>query len=340
MRTAIAVLTAASATLLAGCIHISAVGWSSNEWNRSDKDTQTHAIVVPDAEGIESLDVLSHFGPIDIAPHGTPLPEWADCEIPVHGENDAIIIALVGSKNENRLDAALVLPIVQDGELSIRDKWEGGRNDKHNEGVGYAVRLPAVHETKLWTDFGTINLSEASGHARVFTDFGSIDIDAHAGSLDAYSDYGAVNVAAASGHHAPFKIESDFGSINVTDVHVPVEVISDYGSLNLDRMGGPVKAFTDFGGIHLTLTQNNEGPVDIVSDYGAVSLAVGQAFRGEITAETGHGRVHTHGLSVHGAQEVGDEDFRRITFPRVGPESRARTDFGAVTIRATDGLPR
>ena len=329
--------TALATPLLGGCIVINA-GHSDR-----DRHEETRVIRLDSAEALD-VELTTRFGDIDLAPLGTPLPRWATEHAPLGMDfttkpGETLIVAVVGSHEEDRVAQARVEPTLSGDHLSIAAHFPEPRPKNSGDGVRYAIRAAGFDAVTLNSGFGDISVAHATGHAEINTDFGDVELVDHAGSAQVYTDFGDIEAVAAAGHHAPFSLETDYGDIEAIGVIVPLRAYSDYGSLDLEHIAGPIDAFTDYGAVDITLTEHNPGPLKVESDYGDVRIEFGPGFRGSLTARSDGDDVELKRFAGSGLDIRGDDDFASIRFTADPADSRVETGYGSVTLIRRPGAP-
>lgn len=318
-----------------GCVVvIGASGWEEGRGSDARRFTEARAFTLP-ASGVKVVDIETEFGDVDVAPLGVPLPEWAAGEWPEPGPGEALVVAVLGSKDRGRLEKGRVEPRRVGGTLELRDQWPSGGRKGLSEGAAYAIRLPVVEGAEVSTEFGRIRVEGAEGGAVLESGFGGITVIDHRGPLDVSTEYGDLRVEAAGGQEGRFALETGYGDVEVEGSEVPVRVWTDYGDIEVVGASGPVVAETDYGRVEAVLTEGNGGPVDLSTGFGSVRLRVGEGFSGAIEARTEHGRVTSSGLEGLGvveSEEAGDGSRVRLSFPESGRVSRLRSGHGSVGV--------
>lgn len=324
----------AATPLLGGCIVINA------SYNEQDRHEETRIMRIPAPDAV-SVDLATYYGDIDIGPIGAPLPHWAVEHAPLDADftaapGEALIIAVVGSRDAARVAEAVVAPVLDGHRLTVDARFPGGHHKGDADGVRYAIRAAGFTDTDLTSGFGDIRVAHATGHADINTDFGDVELHHHAGSAKVYSDFGDITVHPAPGHRAPFSLETDYGAIEGEGFDVPVRAHSDYGDIVLRGVGGPIDAFTDFGLVDLALTDDNPGSLRAESDFGDVVLELGPGFRGRLTADADGGDVRLKRFDDPSVVLDHNDDRAVLQFGDASTNSHAETGFGGVFITRRD----
>ncbi|MEM7621919.1 MAG: DUF4097 family beta strand repeat-containing protein [Planctomycetota bacterium] len=294
--------------------------------------------------GALNVEARTGFGDVDIATTGTPLPRWAEQteDAPSRGSaaaDEVYVVAVVGSRDAERLALASVEPRIENGTLYLRESWPATTRKNLNEGTRWAVRMPGVRAADVYTDFGDIALHHATGPASLESDFGDVLLHEHRGSVVVDTDYGDVAITLADGHSGPFEVVSGYGDIAVDGVRVPANIRTDFGDIAVHGASAPLDLHTDYGEISASFTQDAAGPIRAYSDFGQVRVELGTAFSGVLEAATDFGSVKVRGDVPEHASIRGKKDYRLLTLaPRTGAgsevarESALESDYGDVII--------
>ena len=158
----------------------------------------------------------------------------------------------------------------------------GGSSSNVNMEINYRVKAPVTNRVDLSNDYGSINLDNLKGDAKISCDYGKIMIgELHGDNNELDFDYtrnssiGYVKRAKINADYSEFTIE-DAGTLDIsadyTDSNIlKVENISfnnDYGSLKVERLKN-MKGEGDYLGVKLGLVY---GSLDINMDYGSLSI--------------------------------------------------------------------
>ncbi|MDX1601651.1 MAG: hypothetical protein R3209_01170 [Salinimicrobium sediminis] len=158
----------------------------------------------------------------------------------------------------------------------------GGSSSNVNMEINYRIKAPVTNRVDLSNDYGSINLDNLRGDAKISCDYGKIMIgELHGNNNELDFDYtrnssiGYVKRAKINADYSDFTIE-DAGTLDInadyTDSNIlKVENISfnnDYGSLKVERLKN-IKGEGDYLGIKLGLVY---GSLDINMDYGSLSI--------------------------------------------------------------------
>ncbi len=157
-----------------------------------------------------------------------------------------------------------------------------GSSSNVNMEINYRVKAPVTNRVDLSNDYGSINLDNLRGDAKISCDYGKIMIgELHGNNNELDFDYtrnssiGYVKRAKINADYSEFTVE-DAGTLDLsadyTDSNIlKVENLSfnnDYGSLKVERLKN-LKGEGDYLGIKLGLVY---GSLDINMDYGSLSI--------------------------------------------------------------------
>lgn len=180
-----------------------------------------------------------------------------------------------------------------------------GKSKRLSYQINYTVKMPASNNVDLNNDYGTIQLNELDGSAKINCDYGkliigdlnssmnSINIDYCKSSTINYmklgninadysrltvdktdyvkinSDYSNITVEAAN----KVNFNADYGSITVNDVK-NIRGNSDYASIRLGTISKNLKIDADYGSIKIKELAKGFERVEISSEYAGISIGV------------------------------------------------------------------
>ncbi len=170
-------------------------------------------------------------------------------------------------------------------EKSGNNSWWSalfGSKSNVNIEINYRVKAPVTNDMDLNNDYGSINLDNLKGNAKISNDYGKLLIgELHGNNNILDFDYtrnssiGYVKRAKINSDYSEFTID-EAGTLDIsadyTEVHIlKVENISfnnDYGSLKIDKLKN-LKGNGDYLGVKLGLVY---GTVVLNMDYGSLSI--------------------------------------------------------------------
>jgi hypothetical protein len=284
--TAIVVVLSSVAASIGGCGHHHRTSARSDHY-------ETRTFTVP-ASGIESIDISTKKGRIDVAPHGEPMPEWASATPgddasanagidpagqPAWTDGHISIVAIVQSDKKDRLTKVKLEPRVHAGQLSLEADWPARWSDDDEDGVEYAIRFPGAA--------ASVTVDAGFGDVAVVNWHGSLDIDTGFGDVRLHAVEGAV------------KVKTGFGDIDLEYAGPPEHAIhldSGFGDIRAEHIPGTIDADTGFGDVTLRLTHDNPGPVSADSGFGDVRIFAGPAFGGTVRTNSGFGEARVYGV--------------------------------------------
>ena len=183
------------------------------------------------------------------------------------------------NQSSNQVSAKTLL------EKSGNNSWWGnlfGNNSSVNIEINYRVKAPVTNNMDLSNDYGSINLDNLRGDARISNDYGKLLIgELHGNNNILNFDYtrnssiGYVKRAKINSDYSEFTID-EAGTLDIsadyTETHIlKVENISfnnDYGSMKIDRLKN-LKGKGDYLGVKLGLVY---GTVALNMDYGSLNI--------------------------------------------------------------------
>lgn len=295
-RFVVVAAVAAAAVMFGGCSHNSSA---------TSKHREARVFHVP-AAGVETLDIRSEKGRVDIAEHGEEVPGWATRELSTAADTadgEILVIAIVQSDEKKRLAKATLTPRVEDGALRLKADWPMSLSNDDGDGVEYVIRGPSIRHVNADTAFGDLRIIGARGLVNIDTGFGDIRLDEQHGPVQADTGFGDIRVTFTGEHGTRSILESGFGDIRATNV------------------SGPLKAHSGFGDIEVGLTDDNAGPVEADSGFGDVRIDAGPAFSGRATPSSGFGKARV----VHKNRDQEKQ------------QSKVSTGFGDATVTIRDG---
>lgn len=280
---------AAAAAFLPGCIIV------ANGYSDSPQYSETRTVRVPLSPGA-GVDVRTRNGNVEV--QGT-------------AGSDAVVVATLRARTQQRLDEAKVVTDASGGTLSVRVEWPDGR-PQAGEGCSFKIDAPAPSGVHVDTSNGKIALRDTSGLADLDTSNGSIRVINHAGEVQA---------------------DSSNGGIDIRDTSGPVEAITSNGRIELMNVGGRAVAHTSNGSIIAHLSESSPGPVQLRSSNGSIDLALGSAFAGELRVSTSNGNVRLNSPATVTNMVSGRS--ATLQFGSGGAASSVITSNASVSITAT-----
>ncbi|HEX8877877.1 MAG TPA: DUF4097 family beta strand repeat-containing protein [Phycisphaerales bacterium] len=280
---------AAAAAFLPGCIIV------ANGYSDSPQYSETRTVRVP----------LSPGGGVDVRTRN------GNVEVQGAAGTDAVVVATLRARTQQRLDEAKVVADAAGGTLSVRVEWPDGR-PQSGEGCSFKIDAPAPSGVHVDTSNGKIAIRDTSGLADLDTSNGSIRVINHAGEVQA---------------------DSSNGGIDIRDTSGPVEAITSNGRIELMNVGGRAVAHTSNGSIIAHLAESSPGPVQLRSSNGSIDLALGAAFAGELRVSTSNGNVRLNSPATVTNMVSGRS--ATLQFGSGGAASSVMTSNASVSITAT-----
>jgi DUF4097 and DUF4098 domain-containing protein YvlB len=171
-------------------------------------------------------------------------------------------------------------------------------------------------ECRLKTSAGNVRL-ERTGPLRVDTAAGHITADGVAGNAEIHTGSGKVRIGEVEGSVV---VKNSNGNTEIDAVTGDVRVRSANGDISVERAGAGVEAKTSNGSIRLG--EVARGSVELGTAMGDLEIGIAEGTAAWLEVNTGFGQVHNL-LDNATRPEESDETV----------EVRARTSFGAITIR-------
>ncbi|MBY0113902.1 MAG: DUF4097 domain-containing protein [Phycisphaerales bacterium] len=283
------VLCAGAGLILPGCIIV------AGDFSDNAQYSETRTVRVPVGPGTP-VEVRSRNGGVEV--HASSVSE-------------AVVVATLRARSQQRLDETKVLADAAGGTLSVRVEWPDGR-PQSGEGCTFKIEAPAPNGVHVETSNGKIALRDCAGLADLDTSNGSIRVINHAGEVQAETSNAGIDIRDASG---------------------AVEAITSNGRVELMNIGGRAVAHTSNASITAHLSETSPGPIQLRSSNGSVDVALGQAFVGELRASTSNGRVR-----LNSPMTVSNLDSGRsatLVFGSGGAASSVSTSNGSVSITAS-----
>lgn len=220
------------------------------------------------------------------------------------GTDTITVVATFRSPDEERATDAAAQASIDDGMLTFRPEWPGGKR-LNKESVELRITMPGITSADIETDNGRIDLTGAAGDARLISDNGRITLTDHDGDAT---------------------LQSDNGRITATDVTGTVIAESDNGRLTFENVGGRVSAESDNGRITLVQSENSNAPFELQTDNGRVTVELSESFSGYVAARSGNGRVQLGQYSASDMKGMRGYKENRMV---------ARLDRGQMTVMPT-----
>jgi DUF4097 and DUF4098 domain-containing protein YvlB len=185
----------------------------------------------------------------------------------------------------------------------------------------------------LESDYGDVTLAGVRGDSvRLRSSSGSLALVGGASTgYDLSTDYGDVEVRDASG---ALLARTASGSVRVDDFTGPVDAESRYGDVEVDALVGDLRAVTASGDVTVVARAGSlvESPWELASSYGDVELVAPADLACVLDASTGYGEIACEfDLLVNAGER--DEDRLRGTIGAGGPALVMTSSSGDVELR-------
>lgn len=270
----------------------------------------------PPLEAVE-ITVATRHGSVDIAPHGTPLPEWARGLAPerIDDKTHTLVITRVFADREGLIEMGE--PVHEPrrrGEMFTTEWDESLASGDHGTfGTHYVIRVPALGAVDAKTGLGPIRIVLASGAVKAKTGLGPIGVDHAQGDVDAKTGQGPVQVSFAEGHAGHATMKSGLGSLAAV------------GAKWADAKTGQ-------GSINITLAEQPLADMKLQTALGSISLRMPDGTDAIVSASTAMGQISIDGFNANGSGNAGR--YRKMTtvLGDGGIEISCTTNQGSITI--------
>jgi hypothetical protein len=164
-------------------------------------------------------------------------------------------------------------------------EWRG------NHGVRFAIKVPrgTVLE-RIATSNASINVSDASGPARLKSSNGAIRVEKFRGNLDAQTSNSVIELDQIDGDAVA---HSSNGRIRAEGIRGSLDVDTSNNSVtaNVERADRPVRVETRNGSIDLTLPAGFTGGVRARTNNNGITLRMADPVNARVTARTSNSGV-------------------------------------------------
>ncbi|MEL6328668.1 MAG: hypothetical protein AAFR38_03320 [Planctomycetota bacterium] len=275
-----------------------------------------------------AVELKTRHGAVDVAPHGVPMPEWAERELgSTEPDPDRVLVlARLRTSKEHRLQEVVLEPEIELGTLHLEAEWP----DKGRDGVGYVVRVPSrITAAQIRTGHGPVDLWSVDGPANVYTGHGGIELYEIAGEVEARSGHGGIYAEHLAGDAM---LKTGHGTISATDVSGVLTARTGHGPIDVEDPGSTVLLRTGHGSIRF-VGDDDHGSIDANTGHGNIELVTDSHLIGELTGRTGYGRVR---FEMPNGNRI--DSRRSATIQLDGPESASlTTGHGVISVRVRDG---
>ncbi|MEM0983401.1 MAG: hypothetical protein AAGI17_05585 [Planctomycetota bacterium] len=264
-----------SALVLGGC------GWEQYR-------VTEHRVWQLDEQSPLAVEIGSKHGSVSVAPHGTPLPSWAEDELFRTSVNPdgVLIVAQLRSSDQWRLDEVLLSPELAGDQLRLKAEWPGRGKD----GVSYAVRVPqSAYAADVQTGHGSILIESIISNVTIDSGHGSISVSDIGGDLNAHSGHGGFDITGVGGN---VEIYSGHGSLGLRDIAGTVDARTGHSSIRVSDSAGPLNLRTGHGSISIDRRGPDTAPIVARTGHGSISVRTETPLEQGVAATTGHGRVY------------------------------------------------
>ena len=262
---------------------------------------------------------------------------YGNIDIVTWNENRIVIDVLIRTNGNNeekvqkKLESIEVEFSASSSEVSaqtrFRDKkssWNlwGNKNNNVKMEINYTIKMPRNGRVDLRNDYGSINLNELDGHAKISCDYGQINIGklmSDNNDLDfdytKNSNIGYMKAGNINADYSSFTLErterldlnadytqadihevgeisynNDYGKITIGKVGKLVGV-GDYIPLRIDQLTGSLSVNTDYGSVAIDEIMPSVKEVNISSDYAGIKLGYNANFSFDFNIELSYANL-------------------------------------------------
>ena len=307
---------------------------------------------------------------------------YGNIDIVTWNENRIVIDVLIRTNGNNedkvqkKLDNINVEFSASPGEVSARTKfgekksnwgWWGNKNNNVKMEINYTIKMPRSGRVDLLNDYGSINLNELEGNAKISCDYGQINIGKLMSSNnDLDFDYtknstiGYMRAGNINADYSRFTLENgerldlnadythaeilevdeidynnDYGKITIGTVG-SLNGRGDYIPLRIDRVTESLVVNTDYGSVSVDELMPTVKKVSISSDYAGIKLGYNANFNFDFNIELSYAnlsgeedlQVLTKDKGNHGKSYSGFHGVKNS-----GNSISINSEYGGVTLR-------